>query len=185
MGSNWWWLFSRSVVSDSLRPHKLQHARLSCPSLSPGVCSNSCPLNCWCHPIISSSVAPFSSALDLYQPIMVFSQGGGSSHEAAKVLELQLHYHSFQWIFRIDFLYNWLVWSYISKTLKSLLQHCNSKVSSPQCSTFFMVQLSDPSMTTGKTIALIKWAFVRNLMSLLSVHCLDDCSHEIKTCLLL
>ena len=46
---------------NSLSPHGLQHARLPCPSLSPGVCSNSCPLSRWCHPIISSSVTPFSS----------------------------------------------------------------------------------------------------------------------------
>ena len=49
--------FSRSVVSDSLRPHELQHARLPCPSPAPGVHSNSCPLSWWCHPAISSSVA--------------------------------------------------------------------------------------------------------------------------------
>ena len=53
--------FSRSVVSDSLRPHGLQHARPSCPSLSLRVCSDSCLLSRWCHPIISSSVVPFSS----------------------------------------------------------------------------------------------------------------------------
>ena len=53
--------FSRSVVSDSLRPHELQHARPPCPSSTPGVYSNSCPLNRWCHPAISSSVVPFSS----------------------------------------------------------------------------------------------------------------------------
>ena len=53
-------LFSHSVMSDSLRPHGLQQARLPCPSLSPGVCSDSCPLS-WCYPTISSSVAPFSS----------------------------------------------------------------------------------------------------------------------------
>ena len=52
-------LFSHSVVSDSLQPHGLQHTRLPCPSLSPGVCSNSCPLGWWCHPTISSSVTPF------------------------------------------------------------------------------------------------------------------------------
>ena len=55
-------LFSWSVVSDSLQPHGLQHARLPCPSLSPEVCSNSCSLNQRCHPTISSSVAPFSSS---------------------------------------------------------------------------------------------------------------------------
>ena len=52
---------SRWVVSDSLRPHGLQHARPPCPSPTPGVYSNSCPLSCWCHPTISSSVIPFSS----------------------------------------------------------------------------------------------------------------------------
>ena len=55
--------FSHSVISDSLRPHGLQHARLPCPSLTPGACSNSCPLSWWWHPTISSSVVPFSSCL--------------------------------------------------------------------------------------------------------------------------
>ena len=53
--------FSRSVMSDSLRPHELQHARPPCPSPAPGVYSNSCPSSWWCHPAISSSVVPFSS----------------------------------------------------------------------------------------------------------------------------
>ena len=53
-------LFGRSGVCNFLRPHGLQHARLPCPSLSPGVCSDSCPLSWWCYPSISSSVAPFS-----------------------------------------------------------------------------------------------------------------------------
>ena len=53
-------LFSRSVMSDLLQPHGLQCSRLPCPSPSPQVCSNSCPLSQWCHPIISSSVTPFS-----------------------------------------------------------------------------------------------------------------------------
>ena len=65
--SNSWELFSvqfsRSDMSDSLWPHGLQHARLPCPSPTPGACSNSCPLNRWCHPTISSSVIPFSSHL--------------------------------------------------------------------------------------------------------------------------
>ena len=59
-------LFSRSVVSNSLQPHGLQHARLPCPPLSPGACSNSCPLSQWCHPTISSSVIPFSSHLQSF-----------------------------------------------------------------------------------------------------------------------
>ena len=53
--------FRRSVVSDSLRPHELQHARPPCPSQTPGVYSNSCPSSRWCHPAISSSVVPFST----------------------------------------------------------------------------------------------------------------------------
>ena len=54
-------LFCHSVMSNSLQTHGLQHARLPCPSLSPRVCSNSCPLSRWCHPTISSSVTSFSS----------------------------------------------------------------------------------------------------------------------------
>ena len=58
--------FSRSVVSDSLRPHEPQHARPSCLSPTPRVYPNSCPLNPWCHPTISSSVVPFSSHLQSF-----------------------------------------------------------------------------------------------------------------------
>ena len=58
-----WHVFSHSVVSNSLQPHGLQQARLPCPSLIPRAYSNSCPLNRWCHPTISSSVVPFSSHL--------------------------------------------------------------------------------------------------------------------------
>ena len=57
---------SCSVVSDSLRPHGLQHARLPCPSPTPGACSNSCPFSWWCNPTISSSVIPFSSCLQSF-----------------------------------------------------------------------------------------------------------------------
>ena len=59
-------LFSHSVVSGSLRPHGLQHARLPYPWLTPGACSNSCPLSWWCHPTISSFVLPFSSCLQSF-----------------------------------------------------------------------------------------------------------------------
>ena len=58
-------LFSHSVLPNSLRPQALQHARLPCPSPSPGVCSNSCPFNQWCHPTISSSVSPSPPAFNL------------------------------------------------------------------------------------------------------------------------
>ena len=65
--------FSRSVVSDSLRPHESQHARPPCPSQTPRVYSNSCPSSRWCHPAISSSVVPFSSCLQSLPSIRVFS----------------------------------------------------------------------------------------------------------------
>ena len=58
--------FTCSVVSDSLKPHGLQHARPPCPSPTSGVCPNSCPLNWWCHPTISSSVIPFCSHLQSF-----------------------------------------------------------------------------------------------------------------------
>ena len=86
--------FSCSVVSDSLRPHGLQHARPPCPLPAPRVYSNSCPLSLWCHPKISSSVIPFSSCLNLSQN-QGLSQWVSSSHQVAEVLELcLLHYLS-------------------------------------------------------------------------------------------
>ena len=77
-------LFSHSVMSDSLWPHGLQHSRLSCPSPSPKVCSNSCPLSWWCHPTVSSSAAPFSSchrpfpASGSFPMSQLFASGGQS-----------------------------------------------------------------------------------------------------------
>ena len=102
--------FSCSVVSNSLRPHGLQHARLPCPSPTSGACSNSCPLNQWCHSTISTSVVSFSPAFNLSQHWGLF-KWGSSLHQVTKVLELQLQHHSFQWVFRTDFLEDLLVWS--------------------------------------------------------------------------
>ena len=95
--------FSRSVMSDSLWPHGLQHARPTCPSRTPGVYSNSCPSSQWGHPTSSSSVVPFSSTFNLSQHQGLF-QWVTSSHQVAKVLEFQLQLQFFQWIFRTDFL---------------------------------------------------------------------------------
>ena len=92
--------FSHSVVSNSLQPQGLQHARLPCPSPAPGACSNSCPLSQWCHRTISS-LYPSPPAFNLSQHQGLF-QWVSSSHQVAKVLELQ--HQSFQWVFRIDFL---------------------------------------------------------------------------------
>ena len=76
--------FSRSVMSDSLWPHELQHARLPCPSPTPGARSNSCPSSRWCHPTISSSVVCFSSCLQSFpalgsSPMSQFFTSGGQS----------------------------------------------------------------------------------------------------------
>ena len=74
--------FSRSVMSNSLRPHGLQHARLPCPSLTPGACSNSCPSSRWCHPTISSFVVPFClwsfPASESFPMSQFFASGGQS-----------------------------------------------------------------------------------------------------------
>ena len=81
--------FSLSVVSESLRPHELQHARPPCPSSTPGVHSNSCPSSRWCHPAISSSVIPFSScpqslpASESFPMSQLFAWGGQSSGVSA------------------------------------------------------------------------------------------------------
>ena len=74
-------MFSRSIVSDSLRPHGPQHARPPCPSPTPRACSNSCPSSRWCHPAISSSVVPFSSCLQwLPNPHSSTAQGWRPNH---------------------------------------------------------------------------------------------------------
>ena len=91
-----------------------------------------------------------------------------SSHWVTKVLELQLQHQSFHWILRTDFLQDWLVWTSCSQgTLKSPLQHDNSKASILQCSALFTVQLWYPYMTTGKTRALARRTFVGKILSLL------------------
>ena len=159
--------FSRSVVPDSLRPHGLQHARPPCPSPTPKVYSNSCPLSRWCHPTISSSVVPFSSCFFLIFPsIRVFSNESvlhirwprywnfsfniSPSNEHPRLISFRTD--------RLDFLE-------VQGTLKSL-QHYSSKASILWCSAFLIVQLSHPFMTTGKTITLTRWTFVGKVMSL-------------------
>ena len=142
-------LFSRQVVSNSLQPHGLQHAKPPFPSSSPGVYINYVHWICdaihLSHPLLPSSTSTFS--ISQHQGLF---QWVSSSHQVAKVLEFQLQHQSFQWLtsFRIDS-FDVLV---VQRTLKSLLQHHSSKASILQCSAFFMVQLSHPYMTTGKTI---------------------------------
>ena len=102
--------FAQSCLTDSLWPHEPEHARPPCPSQTPGVYTNSCPLSWWCHLIISSSVTPSPPAFNLSQRQGIF-QWVSASHQVAKVLEFQLQHQSFQWIFRTDFLQDGLVWS--------------------------------------------------------------------------
>ena len=90
-------LFSHSIMSNSLRPHELQHTRLPCPSLSPRVCSNSCPLSQWCHPTISSPVIPFSScpqsfsASGSFPMSQLFASGGQSIGVSASASVLPMN----------------------------------------------------------------------------------------------
>ena len=133
-----------------LWPHGLQHARLPCPSLSPRVCSNSCPLNRWCHPTISCFVFPFSFCLQSFPvsgsfPVSRLFESGGQSigtSASASVLPMNI-----QGWFPLGL--TGLV-SLLSRGLKSLLQHHSSKVSILWHSVFFMVQLSHPYRHTGK-----------------------------------
>ena len=85
-------------MPDSLWPHELQHARLLCPSLSPWICSDSCPLSQWCHPTISSSVTSFSScpqsfpASGSFPMNQLFTSGGQSTGASASVFPVNIHY---------------------------------------------------------------------------------------------
>ena len=151
---------SCSVVSDSLRPHESQHTRLPCLSLSPGVCSDSCPLSQGCHPTIPSSVIHFSSCPQSFSasgsfPVSQLLTSGGQSIGASACISPSSEYTGLIF-FRID----WLDLLTVQGTLKSLFQHHSLKVSVLQHSAFFMVQLSHPYMTIGKTIALTLRTFV-------------------------
>ena len=121
--------FHRSVISDSLWPDGLQHARPPCPSPTPGVYPNSCPLSQWCHPTISSSVAPFSSHLQSFlasgsfQKSQLFASGGQSIGFSFS-LSLSNEYSGL-----ISFRMDCLDLLAVQGTLKSLLQHHTSKAS--------------------------------------------------------
>ena len=95
--------FSHSIVSDSLWPHELQHARSPCPSPTPGGHQNPCPSSQWCHPTISSSVIPSPPALNLSQHQGLL-KWVSSSHQVAQVLEFKLQHQSYQWTPRTDLL---------------------------------------------------------------------------------
>ena len=166
-------------MSDSLQPHEPQHTRPPCPSPTPGVHPNPCPLIelvmpsnqlILCHPLlllpsIFPSIRVFSneSALRIRWPKdWRFSFNISPSNEHPGLIS-----------FRMD----WLDLLVVQGTLKSLLQHHSSKPSILLHSAFFIVQLSHPYMTTGKTIALTRRTFFGKVLSLL----LDMLSRLVKT----
>ena len=161
-------VFSHSVVSNSLQLHELKNTRLLCPSLSPGSCSDSCPLSWWCHPTISSSVVPFTSCLQSFLALgsfpmsWLFASGGQSIgvSTSASVLPVNIQ----DW-FPLG-LTGWI--SLQSKGLSRVFS--NTTVQKHQ---FFGTQLSLQSNShiytwlLGKTIALTGQTFVGKVMSLL------------------
>ena len=142
-----------------MQPHGLQHTRPPYPSPTGiGVYSNSCPLSRWCHPTISSSVIPFSSCLQSFQasgsfPMSQFFTSGAQSigiSASTSVFPMSIQ----DW-----FLSEWTGWiSLQSKGLSRVFS--NTTAQKHQLSALFIVQLSHPYMTTGKTIALTRWTFV-------------------------
>ena len=160
--------FSCSVMSDSLWPHGLQHARLPCPSPNSRAYSNSCPSG--------RSVMP-SNHLTLCHPLLLLPSIFPSIRVFSSEWVLCIRWPKY-WSFHfsispsnehpglISFRMDWLDLLAVQGALKSLHQHHSSKASVLRLSAFFIVQLSHPYMTTGKTIALTIWTFVDKVMSL-------------------
>ena len=151
--------FSHSVMSDSLRPHELQHARPPCPSPTPRVHSDSCPSSQWCHPAISSSLCcPLLLLPPIPPSIRVFSS------ESTLCMRWPKY-----WSFSFSIIPSkeiagwspseWTGWiSLQSKGLSRVFS--NTTVQKHQFFGIFAVQLLHPHMTTGKTIALTRRTFV-------------------------
>ena len=142
-------------MSDSLWPHEQQHNRLPCPSLSLRVCSDSCPLNRWCHPTIPSSIAPLSScpqsfpASGSFPMSWLFASGGLSIGASASASVLPVNNQGWFPLGLTGFI------SLLSRGLSGVSpQYRSSEISILWCSAFFMVQLLHPYVTTRKTIAL-------------------------------
>ena len=145
--------FSCSVVSDCLWPCGLEHASPPCPSPTPRVYSNSCPLSWWCHPTISSSVVPLFLLPSIFSRMRIFSSESALHIRWPK-------YWSFSYNISpsnehprlISIRMKWLDLLAVQGTLQSLLQHHSSKAWILWHSAFFIVQFSHPYMTTGKNI---------------------------------
>ena len=151
-------------MSDSLQPHESQHARPPCPSPTPWLYPNPCPLSRWCH--LAILCRPLLLLPSIFPSIKVFSI------ESVLLIRWPKYWNfsfsispSNEYLGLISFRMDWLDLLAVQGTLKSLLQHHSSKALILQCSAFFIVQLSHPYMATGKTIALIRRTFVGKLMS--------------------
>ena len=145
--------------------HGLQHTRLPCPSLSPRVCSDSYPLSWWYYLTIWSSAALFSFCLLSFRVFgsfpmsWFFTSGSQNIGSSTSVLPMNIQGRFPLWLTSLI--------SLLSRGLSSLLQYHSLKSSVLQCLAFFIVHLSHPYMTTGKTIALTRWTFVGKVMSLI------------------
>ena len=156
-------------MSDSLQPHEPQHTRPPCPSPTPGVHPNPCPLIelvmpsnqlILCHPLL---LLP-----SIFPSIRVFSNESALRIRWPKYWSCSFNISPFnEHPGLISFRMDWLDLLADQGTLKSLFQHHSSKASILRRSAFFIFQLSHPYMTTGKTIALIRWTFVGEIMSML------------------
>ena len=153
-------------MSNSLQPPGLQHGRLPYPLPTPGAYSNSCQLSRWCHPTSSFSVNFCHLLPSIFPSIRVFSN--------ESVLCISIGVSASTSVLPVNtqdwFPLGWTSWiSLQSKGLSRvfLLQNYSSEASIFRCSTFFIVQLSYPYMTTGKTIALTRWTSVGKVVSLL------------------
>ena len=145
----------------------LQHGRPPCPSPTPRVHANSCPLSQWCHPTISISVIPFSSCPQLFpawrsfQMSQLFISGGQTIGVSASRPVLLMNTQDWSPL-------EWTGWiSLQSKGLSRVFSHTTVQKHQLRHSGFFVVQLSHPCITTGKTIALTKWTFAGKVISLL------------------
>ena len=170
--------FSRSVMSNSLRPHESQHAKPPCPSLTPRV-----------PKLMSIELVMPSNHLILCRPLLLLPTIPPSIRVFSNESTLRLRWPKY-WSFSFSIIpskehpglissrMDWLDLLAVQGTLKSLLQQHSSKAAILQRSAFFTVQLSHPYMTTGKTTALTRWTFVGKVISLL----LNKLSRLVITC---
>ena len=160
-------LVVQSVMSNSLWPHGLQHARLPCPSPSPRVCSNSCPLSWWCHLTISSSATPPHPPPPLIFPLIrVFFNELALRIRWPKSCSFSTS-PSNEYSGLISLTIDWFDLLAVQGTLRNLFQHHSLKALILWHSAFFMVQLSSEHDDYWKTYTSARQTFVNKVMSLL------------------